>query len=350
MENQLDFNYTEQVKNIDSIKLDNLSIEEIKKLGFPYLRYPEEMLLSEFINLKNKDINTILDNNFIKTSKSYTKLASQFFPHMFNTRVVGMKTPIEAWNSDKLLQRAVDICRKYSKNPTISTLRSKLMIVSGTQCVSNFRPDVAKLIYNKFGNNGKIFDFSMGYGGRLVGFLASNCQEYVGVDVNTLNFDGYNSINSLYNKENKITRFVKCPAEDFCEYTDYFDLAFSSPPYFCKEQYSKDENQSCNKYKQYDSWRDNFLCKVIFNNYKMLKPNRYFVINIADINLGSKKYPLVNDTIELSIKNEFELDSTLEYSLKKTIGTRASFTDKVCDYKKEPVLIFKKNIDKNNIN
>ena len=326
--------------NIDKIPLENKSIQEIRSLGFPYLNYPEELLLSEFDGLKNQDENKILAENFIKTSKSYTKLASQFFPHMFETRVIGMKTPMEAWNSDKLLERAVNICKKYSKNPTISTLRSKLMIVSGTQCVSNFRPDVARLIYNLFGNKGKIFDFSMGYGGRLVGFLASNCQEYVGVDVNTLNFDGYNKINSLYNKDGKTTRFIQCPAEDFNEYTEYFDLSFSSPPYFCKEQYSADENQSFNKYKQYDNWRDNFLQKMIQNSHKMVKTGGHFVINIADINLGSKKYPLVNDTIEISTKTGFKLEKTLEYSLKKTIGTRASFNDKECDYKKEPVLIF----------
>ncbi len=328
--------------NIDKIPLENKTVQDIRSLGFPYLNYPEELLLKEFNQLKDYDESKLVNDSFIKTSKSYTKLASQFFPHMFSTTVSKMKNPMEAWNSDKLLERAVNICKKYSKNPTISTLRSKLMIVSGTQCVSNFRPDVAKLVYNTFGSKGKVFDFSMGYGGRLVGFLSSNCNEYVGVDVNSLNFDCYNKINSLYNKENKATRFINCPAEDFNEYTEYFDLSFSSPPYFCKELYSNDENQSCNKYKQYESWRDNFLKQTIINSYKMLKTGGKFVINIADVTIGSKRHPLINDTKQICQEIGLNFTNQLEYSLKKTIGTRASFEDKTIDYKKEPIMIFTK--------
>ena len=73
-----------------------------------------------------------------------------------------------------------------------------------------------------------------------------------------------------------------------------------------------------------------------------LKNNGKFVVNIADVTIGSKKYPLVNDTINLSIKIGFRHIDTFGYSLKKTIGTRASFENKDSDYKKEPVLIFSK--------
>jgi len=321
--------------------LENKSLEEIRSLGFPYLSYSDELLKKEMELLTNLDSSSIIEDKFIKTSKSYTKLASTFFPHMFHTKVQGMKTPIEAWNNDKLLQRAINISKKYSKNPSIATLRSKLMIVSGTQCVSNFRPDVAKLIYDMYGHNGKIYDFSMGYGGRLVGFLSSKCEEYVGVDVNKTNFNGYERIKSLYNT-NKVTKFIESGSEHFCEYENYFDLAFSSPPYFTKELYSDDSGQSCVLYPDYDIWLDKFLSKTILNIRKMLKPNGKFAINIADVNIKSKKYQLVNDCIKLSELNGFKLKDELNYSLKKTIGTRDSFKCNLQDYKKEPILIFEK--------
>jgi len=329
--------------NQNKTLLEDKTLEEVRQIGFPIWDYTDNELKEKFQELCNYDENCVLENDVIKTRKSFTKIASIFFPHMFSTRVFGMKSPMEAWNNDKLLQRAINIAKKYQKNATFATLRSKLMIVSGTQMVSNFRPEVAKLIYNKFGNNGKIYDFSIGYGGRLTGFLASNCNEYVGVDVNSLNFDGYNKLNNLYNITNKTIKLHKVGSE-FFNSDNNFDLAFSSPPYYTKEIYSDDMEQSCNKYKTYDEWLNLYWRKTCDNCFSMLKIGGYFIVNIANISLGGKLYLLSQDALKIILESGFELENTWYYSLKKTIGTRNSFNDKDFDYKKEPIFICRKPI------
>lgn len=323
--------------------LNNMTIEEIKSKGFPYLNFDEDYI-KRFNTLCNINMDNYIkkdkEKSFIKTSGNYSKLANVFFPHMFNTKVTGMKTPLEAFNNDKLLTRAVALSKKFSKNPTLNTLRSKLMVVSGTQCVSNFRPDVAMYIYNKYGNNGDIYDPSMGYGGRLIGFLASNCKSYTGTDVNTENNSGYNNILTHYNKNNKKVTIYNTPAEELI-LSNQFDLCFTSPPYFCKEVYSDAETQSCNKYTSYESWIENFLKKMLINCFNMTKPNGYIVINIQDVTVKNKTYSLVHPTEAILKDLGCVQEETLGYSLKKTIGNRQKYNTET-DYKYEPILIFKK--------
>jgi len=54
------------------------------------------------------------------------------------------------------------------------------------------------------------------------------------------------------------------------------------------EQYSNDRNQSFTKYPSYDgageaSWKNGFLKRMIETNYRLLKPNGEFWLNIADV-------------------------------------------------------------------
>ena len=72
-----------------------------------------------------------------------------------------------------------------------------MKIYTGTQAVSNFRPTAAKLIYEKFGGD-TIWDMSCGWGGRLIGFLASSRKKYIGTEPSSLTFKGLQKIKSEY--------------------------------------------------------------------------------------------------------------------------------------------------------
>ena len=68
----------------------------------------------------------------------------------------------------------------------------------------------------------------------------------------------------------------------FQKYEGKLDLAFTSPPYFNREQYSQDENQSFIAYGEYDDWRENFLRPTLTTIYNYLKPwSRSLPINMA---------------------------------------------------------------------
>ena len=77
------------------------------------------------------------------------------------------------------------------------------------------------------------------------------------------------------------------------------DFIFTSPPYFSAEIYTDEPTQSTIKFKEYGSWRDNFLRETLETCVAWLKPKRYLAFNIADVNVGTVQYPLENDTVEI---------------------------------------------------
>lgn len=332
------------------IKLSE-DLNEIRKHGFPYYVFKKDEYLDTFRRLKLLNYTDLIDIDnkrgaiILKSNSGFSSLASVFFPYMFQTPVTGKMTPMEAFYSDKLLTRSVMLCKKNYNKPTYSSLRSILKLVSGVQCVSNFRPDVAKFIYEGFAKDGRVYDFSMGYGGRLVGFLASSAREYVGVDVNKLNFEGYKEINKNYNS-NKDVSWYETGSEniDTKPFKEYFDLAFSSPPYFNKEQYSKDKNQSYIKYPNYFSWIEYFLKPTLTNAYTMLKEGGVLAINIANINEGSTVWNLEEPTKMILKDLGMEFVCEIDYALAIIMGTknRGNIHDRTDNYKFEPIFVFSK--------
>ncbi len=148
---------------------------------------------------------------------------------------------------------------------------------------SQFKPSVAKFIYNYFKAN-SVLDFSSGWGDRLAGFYASNANFYVGIDPNKNVYDKYFEQVNMYNNfiDNKKIKLYNSPAEDV-KLDDKFDLIFTSPPYFDIERYSNEQNQSWKKYKQINDWLNFFLFKSLRNFWGNLEKNGHLIINISDV-------------------------------------------------------------------
>lgn len=167
---------------------------------------------------------------------------------------------------------------------------------------SQFKPSVAKMLYDKFGAK-TILDFSMGWGDRLCGFFASNTGEhYVGLDPRTENHpiyhkqaEWYSKYKSFFEPEKRYT-FHESPAEDFdfSQYPDYFDMVFTSPPYFNVEKYSNDESQSWIRYDNVTAWNKNFLHKALGNMIPATKPGGHIAVNIADVTVDAKYAEIIN--------------------------------------------------------
>jgi DNA modification methylase len=232
--------------------------------------------------------------------------------------------------------------------------RKFLRSLSGGYFTYNYKPDIAKIIYELYGRRGNVFDFSMGWGARLVGFLASSCKEYVGVDVNSKNFPCYDKIAKSYSRggfRKKKCKFINCPAEDFLpdEYIGYFDLCFSSPPYFTKEIYSEDEKQHHKIHgASYETWINGFLKPMINNQYKLLKVGGTLAINIADVTIKNEVYPLEKDTLNACKMAGFKLIDTYNMKINKSPFMRNKDvnerTQDAFGFKFERIFIFRKEI------
>ena len=216
-------------------------------------------------------------------------------------------SPYEIWNGHNLtkkewkkklygflspLFRSVNNFRKIEEPEYMFCFRLSSTVYTAPQ----FRPNVAKIIYEKFSTNGKVIDFSVGWGDRLGGFFASeNTNEYLGVDPNLDLHDGYNKQIDFYSKhKNKKVSIFKEAAEDF-DWSGYkdFDLIFTSPPYFSTERYAKNTKHECNqswsRYSDNKNWLDSFLFKVLENTVDCISKKGILAINIFDVELNKNK-------------------------------------------------------------
>ena len=247
----------------------------------------------------------------------------------------------------------------------------------------NFPPLTARYLYERYTDHINIdeledkqlniYDPSSGWGGRILGAMSSKKQiHYVGTDPNTDNFidevgiSRYEYVANFYNNdvlggndfwdtEHKNTfHYFQMGSEhigdhpDFQQYKGKLDMVFTSPPYFDREQYSDDDEQSFKAYPKYDDWRDNFLNPTLTNAYQSLRKDRYLLWNIADIKIGKDKYhPLEQDSIDIIENLGGEYQGKLKMLMTSMVGVDQSNVKNSVKVngtylKYEPIFIFYK--------
>ena len=170
--------------------------------------------------------------------------------------------------------------------------------------VYNFPIDRVNDILNIYNINNNYYDFSCGWGARLLSALAHNIN-YFGTDPNDVLCErlvelekDYKKVNSCKSKVKIFNQGSECLID---ELINTIGVAFSSPPYFCLEDY-RIGNQSYKEGMEYDDWLNNYL-KPTFENIRLyLIDSGYFIININDF----AKYTLVKDTIEIATNAGFK--------------------------------------------
>jgi hypothetical protein len=202
--------------------------------------------------------------------------------------------PQRTWASKKFMTSLMGSA--YSlKLEQIGKKELRTMIGLRKYICAQFKPNVAKMFY-EYNNAKTVLDFSMGWGDRLAGAFAAECVEhYVGLDPRKENHPIYEQQRDFYNKHTTFfesptkTDFYCSPAEDFdySEYENYFDLVFTSPPYFSVERYSHDDTQSWVRYKNIDVWNEHFLHKALGKIIPTVKKGGLIAVNIADVYTNS---------------------------------------------------------------
>ena len=136
----------------------------------------------------------------------------------------------------------------------------------------------------------------------------------------------------------------------FQKYKEKFDIVFTSPPYFNREQYSQDESQSFKAYNEYEDWRKNFLYPTLKTAYEYLKPDRYILWNIASIKIGKDTYyDLEGDSKKILQHLGCEYKGKLKMLMTRMVGldpTKTGILNSVKHqgkaYKFEPIFVFYK--------
>ena len=231
------------------------------------------------------DTNVTYQDGAYSLNNIGANILTQFFPEILDVVKSGKASPRDFFKDDK---RLLGYCKTVLKYCTSPLEMFKMMSFRGSSRCYNFRPATAKALYELYGkDNCKVLDTSSGFGGRLLGFFtAKNTDEYVGIDPNTA--DSCNKF-ILYMSRyftNKKAYVNKIGSEDFTienypQYENYFDISFTSPPYFNIERYSDDITQSHVKFNTYDLWVDGFYRNTIYNSCNSLKLDGVFAVNIS---------------------------------------------------------------------
>lgn len=156
---------------------------------------------------------------------------------------------------------------------------------------TQFPMRAANTILEKYNINNNFYDFSCGWGIRLMSALKHNIN-YFGTDPNVelckkldeLTIDWLENIKS----NSKVTIYPHGSEIFIPELENKIGLAFSSPPYFSLEDY-KIGKQSYRPGMSFEEWTENYIKPTIENIYKYLIKNGILAINIKDT-----KYPIVS--------------------------------------------------------
>lgn len=193
---------------------------------------------------------------------------------------INAPSPYRSWNIEKFRLTLLNALWSLKvKEVNTATLRSCIGLRK--YIASQFRPSAAKTIYDLFDAK-NVLDFSSGWGDRLVGFMASSGESYVGIDPNERLFANYNKMVNKYNVYQQDIELHNGCAEDI-ELDRRFDLIFTSPPYFNVERYTQESNQSFKKFRKLDDWLEGFLLKTIRKFWENLEVGGHLVINISDV-------------------------------------------------------------------
>lgn len=184
----------------------------------------------------------------------------------------------------------------------------------GYQYVNEFQPYLARDIYKKYCKDGdKILNPCAGWGGRIIGLASCRFKdiEYIETDPSTKTYNGLLELKKFLKLGDNYKQY-NLPFEELELKENYFDFAFTSPPYFDTEKYSEEETQSWTGKDNYEQWKNEFLYKMIDKIMYSLKVGGKCMLNV-----GNKKYP-ISDDIKKYLKekyntrtydDEFALDS-----------------------------------------
>ena len=310
-----------------------------RKNGFPNYKKEDYDHKKELAKVSNFDESRILRGNDLEQTMHGCGFLWTYFPHWVDVRCGNDNSVKENWADEQklfaLIQKTYNWEIKHGNGFfTINRIRQNAKVYCSKQSVSNFRPTVAKYIYNKYGNCGIVWDMSCGFGGRLLGFLSSNCKKYIGTEPAQKTFNGLLEMKADFEYVGKEIELYQIGSECFFPEKETIDLCFTSPPYFDTEKYSEEKEQSYIKFPTKEEWVNGFLKKTLENCFFGLKNSGYLILNISNVKSFNN---LEEVAIETAQNCGFVLEDTLYLVLSSIAGKGK---------KKEPVFVFKKAVQR----
>jgi len=315
----------------------------------PIVYYTHQGLVDAVRSFSKLSYNNV-NNSKIGLGNNRGQTINRFiFPNMMTAEPKGRGSNSlrdRFWNDAKL-KRAIRICFEFRTGDRLlrpTQLRTALELVTGEN-VTNFKAQNAKAIVEHLCPVlwGNVYDYSCGYGGRLLGIGSSNFKyNYIGVEPNTETVNYLNYLNDVIDEATGVRgTIIQSVSED--HQPEDIDCAFSSPPYFNLEKYSNEETQCMVQFTTLDEWFDGYVAPTMKNIHQGLNSDGFFATNIADYKTYSQKEPVlvVDRWVELAEKIGFKHTETIKMMLNTRPGVGND--RKEGREKWEGVYVFRKN-------
>jgi len=283
--------------------------------GFMYSDYSKDVLNKEYKRIV--DFKPILDAaDLFNNSSVGTKICKHFCHLFYDTRDKDTKTIPEIFNDDEKLRKTIanrlglDWLEQDQKGPGVNEafnlsfrmiiqgFRSQRLVVS----TSIFKPEIAKYMCLKYSDeNDVIFDYSIGWGGRMLGATSCN-RKYIGVD--PLTVPEIKNMADFFNLKN--VTLIQNGSEHVRLEENSIDFSYSSPPYFSQERYSPSLTQAYNKGEDY--FYNTYWNNTLDNIKYMLKPGKWFGLNVKNfpkmVKMAEDKFgPVIEEVSLRTIRN-----------------------------------------------
>lgn len=263
----------------------------------PIVYYTHQGLVDAVRAFSKLSYNNV-DNGKIGLGNNRGQTINRFlFPNMMTAEPKGRGSNSlkDRFFDERKLKRAIRICFEFRTGDRLlrpTQLRTALELVTGEN-VTNFKAQNAKAIVEHLCPVlwGNVYDYSCGYGGRLLGIGSSNFKyNYIGVEPNTETVNYLNYLNDVIDEATGVRGTIIQSVSEQYQPED-IDLAFSSPPYFNLEKYSNEETQCMVQFKTEDEWFEGYVAPTMENIKRGLNDDGIFATNIADYKSYDRKEP-----------------------------------------------------------
>jgi ParB-like chromosome segregation protein Spo0J len=320
----------------DAQSVAQAAFEHYRQAGYPEVVVPRHLSMIALNQL------AATPTSRLATTRVGYSTADTYHPHRFDAHGRRMRSPRESFEDDGRLRHAIEFVLEHAGSFSDTMFAAVLGWTNYTQAASNFRPGFALNLLRRFAPEGAtVLDTSTGYGGRLVGFFASNCSTYIGIDPSTKTYEGNMTLTRELCPPGKNVELHCLPAEDVehSVVAGRADLCLTSPPYFDQEFYCDEETQSSARYKTAPKWRHGFLLPMLKLQFAALREGSVSLINIAEVRLDNgKTLPLPDWCVEDALAVGFKLDSIEHYKLSKMPGANLDEEREAT----EPLLVLRK--------
>lgn len=320
-----------------------LTDEEFNQIREDYYRKPDfNDVKNQFIKIENGGTKTnFITNYYVKDLMAKVKI------HYNNWTIE------EALNYKPLMEFFAGKCAKNKKvfpddKPLSHNIETAFRLCGFKTCSkpSNFPFASADNILRQYNANGIYYDFSCGWGIRLLSSLRNHIS-YIGTDPNYELTERLIQMGDDYKEatgNNTLFKILTQGSELFISKLEgKVGLAFSSPPYFNLEDY-KIGDQSWHDGVSYDDWKNGYLTSTIENIYRYLIADGYFAININNFNKYNN-YNLVGDTIQIAKSIGFKIYDVHELTnITRCSGHKQWDAGEICWHdNNEKIVVFRKN-------